>query len=183
MHSKTKTSSADILRDYKSGKHKIIVAVNQLNEGIDLPDTNTVVFWRHTESEDLYAQQFGRPLRGGPNKKILYLDYTGSYTNFAKIHHMSNEIETIVKESRQKKESRELDDEESILRIPDEIESSLGDTHEITQPTQESQKRNPLDLRVEIVGENSRVGDALSFSKTHTIDLTTLMQQLAGLER
>ncbi|MBP6910792.1 hypothetical protein KBC03_04345 [Patescibacteria group bacterium] len=60
LHSKIDEADADVLADYESGKKKIIVAVDKLNEGIDMPKTNNVVFWRNTNSSRVFQQQFGR---------------------------------------------------------------------------------------------------------------------------
>ena len=52
------------LEDYRSGKIKVLVNVNILTEGVDLPQTNTVFLARPTVSTILMTQMIGRALRG-----------------------------------------------------------------------------------------------------------------------
>ena len=59
---------------------EIIFAVDILNEGIDIPSINTVLFLRPTDSPVVFLQQLGRGLRKYPNKKYLnVLDFIGNY--------------------------------------------------------------------------------------------------------
>lgn len=60
FHSKIDEADDTVLTKYNSGQSKVIVAVGKLNEGIDMPQTNNVVFWRETESPTIFQQQFGR---------------------------------------------------------------------------------------------------------------------------
>lgn len=39
---------------------KIIIAVDKLNESVDLPTVGNIVFWRGTDVERIFLQQFGR---------------------------------------------------------------------------------------------------------------------------
>lgn len=68
----------DILRSFRSGKIKILFTVDLFNEGIDIPEINTVLFLRPTESLTIFLQQLGRGLRHFPNKDCLtVLDFIG----------------------------------------------------------------------------------------------------------
>ena len=67
------------IRDLRNGKLNIIFAVDIFNEGIDLPEVDTVLFLRPTESATVYIQQLGRGLRLHDNKPCLtVLDFIGS---------------------------------------------------------------------------------------------------------
>jgi superfamily II DNA or RNA helicase len=58
---------------------KIICTVDILNEGIDIPAVNMVLFLRPTESVTIFIQQLGRGLRKYPNKDYLVvLDFIGN---------------------------------------------------------------------------------------------------------
>ncbi len=58
---------------------EIICCVDILNEGIDIPLINTVLFLRPTESPTIFLQQLGRGLRKAPNKKYcVVLDFIGN---------------------------------------------------------------------------------------------------------
>lgn len=57
----------------------IIFTVDILNEGIDIPSINMVLFLRPTESVTIFIQQLGRGLRKYPNKQYLtVLDFIGN---------------------------------------------------------------------------------------------------------
>ncbi len=58
---------------------EIICAVDILNEGVDIPAINMVLFLRPTESSTIFLQQLGRGLRKYENKEYLtVLDFIGN---------------------------------------------------------------------------------------------------------
>ena len=58
---------------------EIIFAVDLLNEGVDIPGINMVLFLRPTESSTIFIQQLGRGLRKYPDKEYLtVLDFIGN---------------------------------------------------------------------------------------------------------
>lgn len=64
--------------DLRVGKLKFLFTVDVLNEGIDIPDINLVLFLRPTESLTIFLQQLGRGLRHAPGKDCLtVLDLVG----------------------------------------------------------------------------------------------------------
>lgn len=63
----------------RNGFIKYLVNINVLTVGIDVPNFDTVVFVRPTESLILYTQAIGRGLRLFPSKEsCLVLDYAGN---------------------------------------------------------------------------------------------------------
>jgi superfamily II DNA or RNA helicase len=54
-----------------SGKVRFIFVVDIYNEGVDIPEVNTVLFLRPTESLTVFLQQLGRGLRLSENKDCL----------------------------------------------------------------------------------------------------------------
>ncbi|MGI6110015.1 MAG: DUF3427 domain-containing protein, partial [Eubacteriaceae bacterium] len=67
-----------VQKDLRSGKIKFIFTVDLYNEGIDIPEINTVLFLRPTESLTVFLQQLGRGLRLSEGKDCLtVLDYIG----------------------------------------------------------------------------------------------------------
>ena len=58
----------------------IIFTADLYNEGVDLPDVDTVLFLRPTESPTIFLQQLGRGLRRAKNKAVLTaLDFVGNH--------------------------------------------------------------------------------------------------------
>ena len=61
-----------------SGQIRFIFVVDIYNEGVDIPEVNTVLFLRPTESLTIFLQQLGRGLRLAENKECLtVLDFIG----------------------------------------------------------------------------------------------------------
>lgn len=61
-----------------SGQVRFIFVVDIYNEGVDIPEVNTVLFLRPTESLTIFLQQLGRGLRLAENKECLtVLDFIG----------------------------------------------------------------------------------------------------------
>lgn len=62
-----------------SSQLEIICTVDILNEGVDIPSINMVLFLRPTESQTVFLQQLGRGLRKYPNKDyVTILDFIGN---------------------------------------------------------------------------------------------------------
>ena len=58
---------------------EIICTVDILNEGVDIPSVNMVLFLRPTESQTIFLQQLGRGLRKYPEKEyVTILDFIGN---------------------------------------------------------------------------------------------------------
>lgn len=61
-----------------NGKVRFIFVVDIYNEGVDIPEVNTVLFLRPTESLTIFLQQLGRGLRLAEDKECLtVLDFIG----------------------------------------------------------------------------------------------------------
>jgi len=75
------TSNQDrrtLLEDFRCGKITFLFTVDVFNEGLDVPELNTVLFLRPTESLTVFLQQLGRGLRHAPGKDCLtVLDFVG----------------------------------------------------------------------------------------------------------
>jgi superfamily II DNA or RNA helicase len=68
-----------ILTNFRNGSVKVIFAVDIFNEGVDIPDVNTLLMLRPTESATIFIQQLGRGLRKSDNKNCLtVLDFVGN---------------------------------------------------------------------------------------------------------
>lgn len=68
-----------IVEDFRLGRIKIIVSVDLLGEGFDVPGAHVGIFLRPTQSLGLYLQQVGRILRPCDGKQhALLLDHVGN---------------------------------------------------------------------------------------------------------
>lgn len=62
----------------RRGEIRAVFAVDLFNEGVDLPEVDTVLMLRPTESATVFLQQLGRGLRWTPGKRVLtVLDLVG----------------------------------------------------------------------------------------------------------
>jgi superfamily II DNA or RNA helicase len=64
------------------GELDVLFAVDMFNEGVDLPDVDTILMLRPTESPILWLQQFGRGLRRREGKRLKVIDYIGNHRSF-----------------------------------------------------------------------------------------------------
>ncbi len=61
------------------GELRVVFSVDLFNEGVDVPDVDTVLFLRPTESATVFLQQLGRGLRRADGKECLtVLDFIGN---------------------------------------------------------------------------------------------------------
>lgn len=75
-----RAEALDALRD---ARLDVLFSVDLFNEGMDLPEIDTVMMLRPTESKVLFLQQLGRGLRLAPPKeKLVVLDFIGNHRSF-----------------------------------------------------------------------------------------------------
>ncbi|MEU8587947.1 DUF3427 domain-containing protein [Streptomyces sp. NPDC048664] len=68
------------LSDLKAGRIQAVFSVDLFNEGLDVPDVDTLLLLRPTNSATVFLQQLGRGLRRTPNKPVLtVLDFIGQH--------------------------------------------------------------------------------------------------------
>jgi superfamily II DNA or RNA helicase len=69
-----------------------VTAVDVLNEGIDVPDVNVLVFLRSTHSRRIFVQQLGRGLRIKEGKeRVIALDFVADIRRVAALLEMDKE--------------------------------------------------------------------------------------------
>ncbi|MDG9720397.1 DEAD/DEAH box helicase [Streptomyces sp. DH24] len=68
------------LTDLRSGALQVIFSVDLFNEGLDVPDVDTLLLLRPTSSATVFLQQLGRGLRRSEGKAVLtVLDFIGQH--------------------------------------------------------------------------------------------------------
>ncbi|WP_055495279.1 DUF3427 domain-containing protein [Streptomyces sp. TP-A0356] len=73
-------SRKQALVDLAAGALQVIFSVDLFNEGLDIPDVDTLLLLRPTSSATVFLQQLGRGLRRSENKAVLtVLDFIGQH--------------------------------------------------------------------------------------------------------
>lgn len=100
--------------DLVSGKTKFIFVVDLYNEGVDIPEVDTILFLRPTESATIFLQQLGRGLRLHPDKECLtVLDFIGQAH---KKYNFESKFRAMIGSTRKSVEKIVEDDFSSIPR-------------------------------------------------------------------
>ncbi|TBO55404.1 DUF3427 domain-containing protein [Streptomyces kasugaensis] len=74
------TERADALTALRNGTLQVLFSVDLFNEGLDIPDVDTLLLLRPTSSATIFLQQLGRGLRRTPDKAVLtVLDFIGQH--------------------------------------------------------------------------------------------------------
>ncbi|WP_237202011.1 DEAD/DEAH box helicase family protein [Rothia nasimurium] len=71
----------EVIAQLKDPEHELttVFTVNLFNEGVDIPEVDTLLMLRPTQSPTLFQQQLGRGLRRSPDKAVLVvLDFVGN---------------------------------------------------------------------------------------------------------
>jgi superfamily II DNA or RNA helicase/SOS-response transcriptional repressor LexA len=87
VHSKSAIRRNEALEKLNAGTIDIIFSVDLFNEGVDLPNIDTVLMLRPTESKIIFLQQLGRGLRQAKEsgkEKLVVLDMIGNHISFFK---------------------------------------------------------------------------------------------------
>ncbi len=80
------------LQQFRDGTIRVVVAVDMLNEGIDVPDVELIVFNRVTHSRRVFLQQLGRGLRKTPNKdRLVVLDFVADIRRLAELAQLDSD--------------------------------------------------------------------------------------------
>ena len=67
---------------FRQGKIMVLCNVDLISEGFDVPDCNTAILLRPTQSLSLYIQQSMRPMRYKPGKTAVIIDHVGNVGRF-----------------------------------------------------------------------------------------------------
>lgn len=69
----------DYIKQLQDGELRVICAVDIFNEGVDIPEVDTLLMLRPTQSSTVFLQQLGRGLRKSFGKDVLtVLDFVGN---------------------------------------------------------------------------------------------------------
>jgi superfamily II DNA or RNA helicase/HKD family nuclease/SOS-response transcriptional repressor LexA len=83
VHTESDLTRSEALEQLGSGQLDVLFSVDLFNEGVDLPQIDTVLMLRPTESKILFLQQLGRGLRLSEGKeRLVVLDFVGNHHSF-----------------------------------------------------------------------------------------------------
>lgn len=75
-----------LMTRFRAGAIDLMTSVDLFNEGVDVPDVDTVVFMRATHSRRIFVQQLGRGLRLSKQKtKVVVLDFVTDLRRIAEV--------------------------------------------------------------------------------------------------
>ena len=157
----------EIIRDLRLGEFDVLVGINLLREGLDMPEVSLVaVFDADKEgflrSEQSLIQTIGRAARHAKGKAILYADkVTGS-------------IQRTIDET-ERRRSLQLEYNLRHGIIPKTIEKSVGDILEGAYATKQKNRRNKS--HVEKNSESALGGGAIQI-KDFAAEVTRLEDKM-----
>lgn len=115
-----KVGAQDTIREFKENKFDVLINVQILTEGSDIPDVKTVFLTRQTNSDSLLMQMIGRGLRGpaaGGTKEVNIIDFHDTWDKFS----FWLDPEQLVIEAKGEKTPQigeiDTDDDEGIIEI------------------------------------------------------------------
>lgn len=88
-----KKERESILKEFTSGKIKVVANVGTLTTGFDYPALDTVILARPTKSLSLYYQMVGRAIRPFKGKDGWIIDLGGNYKRFGDVSHLKIDLE------------------------------------------------------------------------------------------
>lgn len=77
-----KKEREQVMDDFRNNKIQVLVNVDLISEGFDVPDCSCVILARPTKSLVLYIQQAMRAMRYQPKKEAIILDHVGNVHEF-----------------------------------------------------------------------------------------------------
>lgn len=85
--------NVEAMKQFKDNDLQFLLAVNKLNEGVDIPNVELIVFLRATDSSTVFWQQLGRGLRKIPGKqKVIVMDFVANCERLTMVRDLAHQI-------------------------------------------------------------------------------------------
>ena len=172
MHSDIKTiERMEIIRDLRLGEFDVLVGINLLREGLDIPEVALVAILDADKegflrSETSMIQTIGRAARNSESKVIMYADkITGSMDRAIKETNRRREIQmkyneehgivpkTIIKDVRAVIEATKVAEESADYNVDEAVELSAKDKKKLIKQYTEEMKDAAKNLQFERAAE------------------------------
>ncbi|MEV5039263.1 excinuclease ABC subunit UvrB [Peribacillus frigoritolerans] len=172
LHSEVKTlERIEIIRELRMGKYDVLVGINLLREGLDIPEVSLVTILDADKegflrSERSLIQTMGRAARNANGHVIMYAD------------RITNSMEIAINETRRRREIQEKYNEEHGI-MPQTIQKDIRDSIRATHVAEEGEeykedlapslaklpKKERLKVMVSMEKEMKEAAKALDFER------------------
>lgn len=158
------------IRKFRETSLKFILVCDLFNEGIDIPETNLLVFMRYTGSRTIWLQQLGRGLRKTPNKDYVHvLDFVGSLERLNEIRILKDSIKKI-KINKEDWEKPPKEESQSIIHDSTlDVNYNQSAANVLKLIEELKYKLNSREIMIDILRvyaeENNRVPEITEFEK------------------
>lgn len=136
LHSEVKTlERIEIIRDLRLGKYDVLVGINLLREGLDIPEVSLVTILDADKegflrSERSLIQTIGRAARNANGRVIMYAD------------RMTNSMEMAISETKRRREIQEAYNQTHGI-TPQTIQKEIRDVIRATHAAEEQEEYQP----------------------------------------
>lgn len=133
LHSEIKTlERIEIIRDLRLGKHDVLIGINLLREGLDIPEVSLVAILDADKegflrSERSLIQTIGRAARNAEGRVIMYADK------------ITNSMEIAINETKRRREQQERFNEMHGI-TPQTINKEIRDVIRATQAAEDKEE-------------------------------------------
>ncbi len=182
LHSETKTlERTEILRDLRLGKYDVLIGINLLREGLDLPEVSLVCILDADKEGFLRShrsliQTIGRAARNASGRVIMYAD------------RITDSMDSAIKETNRRREIQEAYNKEhnitpkTIIKDIREaihgMESTVDSATEIIKKGKKAPKKAKEELIKDIEAQMKAAAKVLDFEKA--MELRDILMELKG---